>query len=117
MPVPQAQSLIENKLKTEKIYTHPTVTINVPNASRFVNVGGQVRSPGRIVYSSDLTLMSAINSAGGPTDFADKKRVTLTRDGKTEKIDIRDFIAHPEKDRKILPGDQINVPQQGMFGF
>ena len=109
--VSQAQVAIESKLKADKIYTHPTVTINIPNTTRFVNIGGQVRSPGRIPYRADLTLMSAINSAGGFTDYADKKRVTLTRDSKVQKIDTRQLLAHPEKDTKVLPGDQINVPQ------
>jgi len=105
----QAQVLIETKLKVEKIYTNPTITI-APGA-RFVTVGNQVKAPGRIPYSADLKLLGAINAAGGFTDYADKKHVHLTRDNKIQIIDAKDIAKHPEKDIPILPGDQIDVPQ------
>lgn len=107
----EAQVTIENKLKSEKIYTHPTVTINIGATSRFVNIGGAVRGPGRIGYTADLTLMSAINAAGGFNDFADKKRVKLIRSGTSQQIDTRKLSKDPSKDFKVLPGDQIEVPQ------
>ena len=73
MLVNQAQTLIETKLKNGKIFTQPTITLNLAQTARFVNVGGQVRSPQRVPYTPDLTLMSAINAAGGFNDYADKK--------------------------------------------
>jgi polysaccharide export outer membrane protein len=111
LPVNQAQLAIESKLQQDKIYTHPTVTINIPNASRFVSVGGQVRAPGRIPYSADLTLMSAINAAGGFNDYADRKRVRMVREKQAQVIDTRKLVKNPDQDPKILPGDQIEVPQ------
>lgn len=111
LPANKAQSAIEEKLKSEKIYTHPTVTIAIQGTTRFVNIGGSVRGPGRIAYTPDLTLMSAINAAGGFNDFADRKRVRLVRDGKVEVIDTRALSKDPSKDPRVLPGDQIEVPQ------
>ena len=48
---------------------------------RFLSVGGAVRAPGRVPYTSDLTLMSTINAAGGASDFAgDKIRLNAVYD-------------------------------------
>jgi len=106
-----AQQAVQRKLKAEKIFTHPTVTISVQGNTRFVNVGGAVRGPGRVVYTPDLTLMSAINAAGGFNDFADRKRVRFVRGGKAIVIDTRKLLEDPSKDPPVHPGDQIEVPQ------
>ena len=47
--------------------------------ARFVNVGGAVRSPSRMAFTEDMTLLTAINAAGGFNDFADQKRVRFLR--------------------------------------
>lgn len=107
----QAQTLIEDKLKADKIYTHPTITLAIQQGQRFINVGGSVRAPGRVPYTADLTVMSTINAAGGFNDYADRKRVRLTRDGKVQVIDTRKISKNPALDLKVLPGDQIEVPQ------
>jgi protein involved in polysaccharide export with SLBB domain len=111
LPVTDAQRVIEQKLKDEKIYTNPTITIIFQNQARFVVVGGAVRQPGRVPFTSDLTLMAAISAAGGFNDFADQKRVRFVRDGKVTKLDARKLRANPANDIRLLPGDQIEVPQ------
>ena len=105
------QASIEERLKHEEIYTHPTITVVVQAGQRFISMGGSVRAPGRIPYSPDLTLMSAINAAGGFNDFADQKRVRLVHDGKAQTIDSRKIRKDPSLDIKVYPGDQIEVPQ------
>jgi len=107
----QAQAAIEQKFKSEQIYTHPSVTILIQTASRFVNVGGSVRAPGRIPYTPDLTLMSTINAAGGFNDFADQKRIRYIHDSKVQIIDAKKIRKDPMLDLKVYPGDQIEVPQ------
>jgi polysaccharide export outer membrane protein len=107
----EATRAIENKLKTDQIYTNPSITINVTPQTRFVNVGGAVRQPGRIPYTPDLTLMSAINAAGGFNEFASPKSIRLIRGGKSEVYDGRKLRKDPSLDPKIGPGDQIEVPQ------
>ena len=115
LPPNQVQSTIENLLKVEKIYSHPTVTINIQAASRFVSVGGAVRQPGRVPYTTDLTLMSAINAAGGFNDFANPRKVRLVRAGKVTIYDAGALRKDPSGDPHILPGDQIDVPIAGFF--
>lgn len=49
-------------------------TIAIP-----VVVSGEVRTPGKTVFERPATVLEAIMEAGGFTDFADLKRVSLIR--------------------------------------
>ena len=113
----QVQQIIESRLKEQKIYTHPTVTVTPQSTSRLVNVTGEVKTGGRLQYTADMTVMTAIGGAGGFNDFADKKHVKLTRDGKVQTIDTTKFAKDPAQDVKVLPGDQVFVPQAGLFSW
>jgi protein involved in polysaccharide export with SLBB domain len=107
----QLQNSIQNKLIADKIFTRPSVNINVVNTLRTVTVGGGgVRQANKIQWSPDLSLSSAIDQAGGYGDFADKKRVRLIRDGKVQSFDMRKVEKDPSLDPKLLPGDQVTVP-------
>ncbi len=79
--------------------------------TRFVNVGGAVRAPNRIPFTEDMTLLTAINAAGGFNDFADQKRVRLLRGSQAKVYDVRQFRRDPGLDPKLQPGDKIEVPQ------
>jgi polysaccharide export outer membrane protein len=109
------QSNVESMLRDQKIFTHPTVTINIQPTSRFISVGGAVRQPGRVPFTADLTLMSAINAAGGFNDFANPRKVRLVRGGKATVYDAVALRKDPSGDPRILPGDQIDVPLGGFF--
>jgi protein involved in polysaccharide export with SLBB domain len=107
----QLSQAIEASYRANKVFTNPTITILMQPTARFVNVGGSVRAPNRIPFTEDITLLSAINAAGGFNDFADQKHVRLLR-GNTAKIyDIRQFRRDPSLDPKLQPGDRIEVPQ------
>ena len=106
-----AQENVERKLISDGIYTHPTITIIVQPTSRFVNVGGAVRTPGRIPFTPDLTIMTAINAAGGFNDFADQRKVRWVHEGRVTMVDVRQIRKDPTLDSKIFPGDQIEVAQ------
>ena len=115
LDISQVQQLIETKLKDGKIYTNPTVTVTPQANTRLVNVTGEVKTPGRLTYTADLTVMTAIGGSGGFNDFADKKHVKLTREGKVQVLDTTKFSKDPALDVKVLPGDQIFVPQASAF--
>jgi protein involved in polysaccharide export with SLBB domain len=102
---------IEQTYKSNKIYTNPTITILMQPTSRFVNVGGAVRSPARIPFTEDITLLTAINAAGGFNDFADQKKVRLLRGNSAKVYDVRQFRRDPSLDVKLQPGDRVEVPQ------
>ncbi|HRJ70613.1 MAG TPA: polysaccharide biosynthesis/export family protein [Terrimicrobiaceae bacterium] len=105
------QNAIEGSYRSQQIYTNPTITVNIPAAARFVNVGGDVRTPRRVEFTPDLTILSAINAAGGFTDYADQKKVRLLRDGEVMTVNVTEIRRDPSKDVRLKPGDSIEVPQ------
>lgn len=109
-PAQLARSL-EEMYRANKIYTNPNITIVMQPTSRFVNVGGAVRSPSRVPFTEDMTLLAAINAAGGFNDFADQKRVRLLRGSEAKIYDVRQFRRDPSQDVKLQPGDRVEVPQ------
>ena len=54
---------VEQTYRANRIYTNPTITILMQPSARFVNVGGAVRNPGRVPFTEDMTLLTAINAA------------------------------------------------------
>jgi protein involved in polysaccharide export with SLBB domain len=53
--------------------------------------------------------------AGGFTEYANTKKVTLIRDGKTIIVDCKKALQDPAKyDVPVFPGDSINV-KKGWF--
>jgi polysaccharide export outer membrane protein len=110
LPPSQVQTLIQNQLVSAGIYTMPTVSVTPPAGARFISVGGQVRAPGRVPYTSDLTLMTTISAAGGPSDFAGDK-IRLVRGGKVQFYSRKRLEKDPSKDPQVEPGDQIEIMQ------
>ena len=102
---------IEGAYREHKIYTNPNITIVMQPTSRFVNVGGSVRAPSRVPFTEDMTLLTAINAAGGFNDFADQRHVRLLRGSQAQVFDVRKFRKDPSLDVKLQPGDKVEVPQ------
>jgi protein involved in polysaccharide export with SLBB domain len=107
----QLARAIEQNYRASKIYTNPNITILMQPTSRFVNVGGSVRSPMRVPFTEDMTLLTAINAAGGFNDFADQRHVRLLRGNEVTVYDVRRFRKEPAEDVKLRPGDKVEVPQ------
>ena len=105
------QNAIEGTYKSQQIYTNPTITVNIPTTARFVNVGGDVKAPRRVEFTPDLTVLSAINAAGGFTEYADQKKVRLLSDGKATIVNVTEIRKDPSKDPHLKPGDSIEVMQ------
>jgi polysaccharide export outer membrane protein len=106
-----AQSTIEGAYKVRGIYTNPTIVITMQEKSRFVNVGGEVKTPKRVPFTPDLTVLSAINAAGGFSAFADQRKVRLLRGNQVTIVDVKKVRANPSLDLQLLPGDRIEVLQ------
>jgi polysaccharide export outer membrane protein len=107
----QLSRAIEENYRSNKIYSNPNVTIFMQPTARFVNVGGSVRSPTRVPFTEDMTLLTAINASGGFNDFADQRHVRLLRGSEVTVYDVRKFRKEPSQDVKLRPGDKIEVPQ------
>jgi protein involved in polysaccharide export with SLBB domain len=90
------------------------LTPSIKTGDRFYNVGGEVRAPGRQAYVTTMTVLRAIDTGGGFTDFAAKTRVKLTRAGGKKVINVNCVKArsHPELDLEVFPGDIVYVPKR-----
>lgn len=107
----ELQTAIEEAYREKQIYTNPSIMVAVPMTARFVDVGGDVRGPRRVPYTSDLTVLGAITAAGGFTDYADQGKVRLLRDGEVTIINVKQIRKDPSLDMILRPGDKIEVPQ------
>jgi hypothetical protein len=85
-------------------------TAEVVAEGQFIAVGGEVHGPGRIAYRTDLTVVGAINTCGGFTEFANRGMVRILRDQQVIYVDCVKAISDPGKDPEVEPGDQIFVP-------
>lgn len=106
---------IEHFYVTEKeIYKRMTVSVAIP--PRFVNVGGEVRGQGQLVHPGQLTVVKAIHAAGGFTDYANRRKIQITRASDKSKItvDYKKAVSDPSADVPVYPGDIIFVPK-GIF--
>ena len=111
-------NVIQSRYKSEGIYRNPTIQVfaNYEGANvdkQIVTVGGQVRKPGPVEFSRELTLYQAIQAAGGATEFGSLKRVVLYREGKGRRYDVTQsqYMSIP-----LSPSDTIEVPQKTMLG-
>ena len=90
-----------------------TVTVKQQESTRWYYVDGEVRSPSRQIYNIRITVSKAIATAGGFTDFANKKKVRLTRlDGRTQTVNCLKALENPALDPEVYPGDKIHVPRR-----
>ena len=89
------------------------LTVNIMQPERLFYVGGEVKNPNRQSYIGPITVLKAIQSAGDFTDFAQRKRVKLTRlNGKTYIINALKARDEPKLDLPVFPGDTIHVPRR-----
>jgi polysaccharide export outer membrane protein len=111
-----AQS-IENRYKSSKIYTSPTIQVISSTDDQVeeyvVTIGGQVKQPGPVRYSRGLTLYNAVQAAGGPSPFGSMYRVKLIRNGKLKEYNLKETEA---KGVLVKPNDTIEVPQKNWLG-
>jgi polysaccharide export outer membrane protein len=80
--------------------------------SKRVYVVGEVAKPGLYeITDIPMTVLEAVNRAGGFTDSADFSRVLLTRDRTTYRIDIQMIYEYGAIDQNALlePGDILNI--------
>jgi hypothetical protein len=73
---------------------------------------GGVKNPGRLAWNVDLKLSTAVGECGGPSEFADPKRIRIVRESKVLGVfNLYEIYKDPTKDQKLLPGDQVIVKE------
>lgn len=94
-------------------YYNSNLNVTVTGDQRYFYVQGRVRTPNRFAYAGEITVTKAIAAAGDFDDFADRKKVILTRaNGKTYTVNCVKALRDPSLDLKVYPGDKIVVPQR-----
>lgn len=102
--------------KLKKFVQDPNVSVVVSQIhSKVVYLMGEVGKKGPIEMTPGMTLLEAIGSAGGITEFANAKKIYILRDeaGKHEKIPVHYKEAlkgDSALDLVLKPGDTIVVP-------
>jgi polysaccharide biosynthesis/export protein len=108
-------------LLEKEYYYHATVILAVDRVSERskgrIYVYGSVKGQGPqdIPPDESYTVSKAIIKAGGFGDFANKRKVKLTRkNGQEFSVDLKRVIeeGHTEEDLDLQPDDQIYVPQR-----
>lgn len=113
-PVELAAQITE---RLKKFFNDPQVTVIVLtiNSLRFY-ITGEVNRAGAFPMLAETTVMQALASAGGFSQYANLKKIYVMRneDGKQVKFPINypDLLKgnHPEQNIVLKPGDTIVVP-------
>ncbi len=96
-----------------RYFKYMTVTVKRERQTLFYYVDGEVKMPARQTYIERTTVLKAIASAGGFTDFAKKKGVKLSRlDGRKLTINCIKAIDDSSLDVEVYPGDKVYVPRK-----
>lgn len=98
------------ELFTVKKQMYKRLSVNVQVLGRTVSVGGEVRSTGSFPFEGGMTVLKAVNRAGGFTEYADRRKVRVTRvNGQQITVDCKAALKMPELDVPLYPGDRIEV--------
>ena len=97
-------------LFTVKKQMYKRLSVNVQVLGRTVSVGGEVRATGSFPFEGGMTVLKAINRAGGFTEYANRREVRITRiNGQQITVDCKAAMKKPELDLPLYPGDRIEV--------
>ena len=94
---------------------NPTVTVTVREANSYrVFISGEVKQPGIVRIRSEITLVKLIIMAGGFTEWANKRKISIitNENGKEKRItaNYNKIIDGDKPDIVIKPGDTVIIP-------
>ena len=116
----QAGGLTPEALKTKVVevlseyINKPEVMVSVQSVqSRRYHITGGVNRPGTFPLVVPVTVLEALTNAGGFREFANTKKITVLRKGKTLKFNYNDVIKGKNMDQNVYieTGDYIVVPE------
>ncbi|RFU47917.1 polysaccharide biosynthesis/export family protein [Paraburkholderia sp. DHOC27] len=99
-----------------KTIRDPQIDVRVSGFnSQSVQVTGNVRSPSsEAITEAPLSVLDAINRAGGALPDADLQDVGVTRDGKRYRVDVAALLetGDPQQNVLLADGDIIDIPDR-----
>ncbi|USX24841.1 polysaccharide biosynthesis/export family protein [Oxalobacteraceae bacterium OTU3CINTB1] len=108
----QAGALLTKRLA--RYFRDPRVTLSVQAyRSQRVYIDGEVRTPGlQTVNDIPMTLLEAVNRAGGLTPNADQSRITVERAGRRHQVDLIRALRDGRHAAAVMlaNGDIVRVP-------
>lgn len=111
----QAVGLTTSELEREiqRIYTdsgiYRNITVNIQTSAKTYYMEGEVERPQEYSMNRRITLLQAIAAASGYTEYANPKRVTITRNGQVITFNADRIEKNPELDVPVEAGDRIKV--------
>jgi polysaccharide export outer membrane protein len=110
----QARALLTSKLS--KYLANPNVTLRVQAyRSKRVYLDGEVKQPGlQAINDIPMTLVEALNRAGGLLPTADQSRILLERGEQRYRINLRELVQKNINPGLVMlePGDVVRVPSR-----
>lgn len=100
----EVKTMIASRLKGPYL-VNPKVSLTMVEYRQYF-IGGAVKKPGSYSYSPGLTLIRAINDAGGFTDLASKRKLYVTSENNPGSKPVKKkpgYLVHP--------GDTITVKE------
>jgi len=110
----QARALLASRLA--RYISNPVLTLRVQSyRSQRVYIDGEVRSPGlQAINDLPMTLVEALNRAGGPLPSADQSRLLLERGEQRYPLNLPQLMQQGVNPTRILllDGDVLHVPSR-----
>jgi protein involved in polysaccharide export with SLBB domain len=106
----------EAAYRAEGIYTQPAIEVEAlqggeqPGGPAKISIGGQVRRADAAEYRKGMTVIQALDAAGGRNEFGGRN-LLLLRGGKQYCLD---FLNLKHKNIRLLPDDSLQVEQKGV---
>ena len=106
----EAELAIENAYIDKQIFKQINAVIVAESEEYYVR--GEVRQPGKYPLTTGTTLLRAVVSAGGYTEFAQPRKITIKRGDKVETYDTKRIESLQDPDPVINPDDIIVVDRR-----
>ncbi|EEW24761.1 polysaccharide biosynthesis/export family protein [Rhodobacter ferrooxidans] len=106
------------KLKLAEFIPDPQIEVRVVGFnSQSVSVTGEVATPNRQpLNAQQLTLLQAVDAAGGLTEAANPRGVTIRRGDRVFNVDLQAFLERGvgSNNPTLVNGDVVNVPRAAL---
>lgn len=110
MTASEAEKAIRAAYMEGGYYSRINVMVLAQEDEYFVR--GEVKREGRYPYTRELTLLQAVTTAGGYTEYARPSRVKVIRGEEVLWFDLERIEKLRDRDPGVKPGDIIVVPRR-----